>query len=170
MLSLQEEVGPYCLRSYLEHLDVCSGSQGVKVSAAFCLCNILRLYAGEDALPYDTLQQKVSAMVPVTDAQVCARLHTRMTYWQPRCSLECLTRSALPVTQDIFTLFLWTFRQLENPSSPLYTKCLAVLELVSQVCPSVVTAVLVAKHRAFSATKMGANTGQVLCADAGLGR
>ena len=35
--------------------------------------------------------------------------------------------------QEIFILFIGIFRLLEDPASPLFTRCLSVLELFSQV-------------------------------------
>jgi len=35
--------------------------------------------------------------------------------------------------QDVFGLFMWVFRRLENPSSPSYQLTLSVLDNISQV-------------------------------------
>lgn len=40
--------------------------QGVRVSAAYCLSNVLRLYAAETDLPWDLPQQEVGALAAAT--------------------------------------------------------------------------------------------------------
>lgn len=73
-------------KSVIKHRD-----KGVRVSAAYCLSNVLRLYAAETDLPWD-----------------------------------------LPQQEEVFILFIWTFRLLETANSPLFTKCLSILELIGQ--------------------------------------
>ncbi|KAK9813540.1 hypothetical protein WJX73_005871 [Symbiochloris irregularis] len=96
------EAAPQSEESRTSALDVCKAvvqksilhhkDKGVKVFAAYCLSNIVRLWAGEADLPYELRQ-----------------------------------------LQDIFVLFIYVFRLLETPSSPLFTRCLSIFELVAQV-------------------------------------
>lgn len=52
------------------------------------------------------------------------------------CSLMEQADMFLPTLQEVFILFIWTFRLLETANSPLFTKCLSILELIGQVTQS----------------------------------
>ena len=50
----------------------------------------------------------------------------------PKCQAQEL-RHTVGCLQDVFGLFMWVFRRLENPSSPSYQLTLSVLDNISQV-------------------------------------
>lgn len=73
--------------------------------------------------------------------------------------------------QDVFGLFMWVFRKLEDPSSPSYQLTLSVLDTVSQVPESVrgSPCILLSCVSGSSVTYFGFHhcTGQMLPTDAG---
>lgn len=82
--------------------------------AAHCLCHILRIYAPES--PYTT-----------TQLQVMSATETHTALHVASCS-----DPSMRSLQDIFGLFMWVFRKLENPSSPAFQLTLSVLDIITQ--------------------------------------
>ncbi len=93
--------------------------QDVRLYAARCLSQLLRVFAPESPYDDDTLEVRYRR----NTADKRHQLHVAGHGINPAAAM-----------QEVFKLLWWCFKRLQQAQAPTFTLCLSLLQITAQVC------------------------------------